>query len=110
MTRPLAAILVLFLAGNALADVVVMRDGSVRFGTVEAHDAQTVRFRLERDGISSVAMIPVPQISHIILGPAAPAPQPPIALSTASSMPATAPAPAGMVSTAPDPAPDRCCS
>ena len=105
MTRPLAAILVLFLAGNALADVVIMRDGSVRYGTVEAHDAQTVRFRLERDGISSVAIIPVPQISRIILGPAAPAAQAHAVLSPASSMPATAPALAGTAPSAADPAP-----
>jgi hypothetical protein len=89
MRRPLAAILVLFLAGSARADVVVMRDGSVRYGTVEAHDAQTVRFRLERDGISSVAIIPVPQISRIILGPAAPTAPPLTAVSPVSGMPAT---------------------
>jgi len=87
MNYPRACIFLLFLAGTALADVVVMRDGAVRYGTVEAHDAETVRFRMERDGISSVAVVPLPQVARIIITPGAP-PTPPRAAATPASAPA----------------------
>jgi hypothetical protein len=102
MIRPLACIFGLLVVGTAMADVVIMRDGSRRYGTVEAHDSETVHFRMERDGISSVAVIPLPQVTRIIITPGAP-PAPPPASVIPSSGPA---APATRASPSPDPMAD----
>ena len=83
----------LLFAGTAGADVVIMRDGSVRYGTMISHNASEVQFRTERDGITLVVAIPVPQISRIIVGaePPAPASQPLLVVGPAAG-PATEPA------------------
>jgi len=69
-----ACMFVVFLAGTAGGDAVIMRDGSVRYGTMISHSASEVQFRTQRDGISLVVVIPVPQIARIIVGAEAPAP------------------------------------
>jgi hypothetical protein len=89
---PLAA------AGPAVADTIELRDGSIRHGIVESRDSSQIRLRIDRDGISGSAVIPMSQISRIVLEPhsaVAPLPPPPLQLALDTSpapAPATAPA------------------
>jgi hypothetical protein len=92
MKKLLACILGLFFAELAAADVVVMRDGTVRYGTVVKHDDQVVRFRMEREGMVSVFDLPTPQVARIIITPGWSGMPPRITSAPAASAPDTGPA------------------
>jgi hypothetical protein len=94
MKHFLPCTVILFLAGTALADTVILRDGSIRHGTVESRNAQHLRLRIDRDGISSVVVIPASQIARVIVSPATSEAAP-------ASAPATASAPAASLPSAP---------
>jgi hypothetical protein len=92
MNIPMACIFGLLLAGTAGADVVVMRDGSMRYGTLISRNAAEVRLRTNREGITLEVAIPVGQISRIVVGAEPPAARPVAAAGTASAPATTAPA------------------
>jgi hypothetical protein len=58
---------VLAAVGLATADTIELRDGSIRHGVVESRDSSQVRLRIDRDGISGSAVIPMSQIARIVL-------------------------------------------
>jgi len=61
-------LLIIFAAASpAAADTIELRDGSIRRGIVESRDSSQVRLRIDRDGISGSAVIPMSQIARIVL-------------------------------------------
>lgn len=92
----LTATLLLAAVAPVLGDTVLTRDGKVRVGIIESRDERELHLRTNQDGISSVLVIPMTQVTRIILGgesgPAAatkpqPAPSAPSLLSTGAAPP-----------------------
>jgi hypothetical protein len=65
------ALVIFFLAtavaAPAYGDSVYMLDGSVREGVIEAHDANVLHLRVEREGITGTLTIPMSQISRAVI-------------------------------------------
>ncbi|HVT79779.1 MAG TPA: hypothetical protein VHM90_03910 [Phycisphaerae bacterium] len=98
MRRVLAASILLFASSAVFADTVVTRNGVTRVGTVESRNESEVRLRVANDGMSTVMVIPMSQVSRIILGgpgaaSQAASSQSQPAPSVAGNPPAAAPAP-----------------
>lgn len=53
------------LAAVGFADVVLLRDGTVRRGTVEGRSGTEVRLRIDREGIRAVVVIPAEQVLSV---------------------------------------------
>jgi hypothetical protein len=92
MRTQLHAIFLLFLSAVAAGDTVVMRDGSIRQGTIVSHDENELRLKVDGDGITGVIAIPLKHVARVAFGaPPAMASEPAVAPAVAQTQPATLP-------------------
>lgn len=76
-------------AGGALADTVVLKDGTRRSGTVVSQDSAGVRLRMDDNGMRVTVAIPADQIAYVEKESTAAATKPATAPATTTTKPVT---------------------